>query len=231
MTPNERHPSMLELDLHFATQAGGGRVEGHVARCEVCRAYLAELEALQADAPAPPARRRALQAPTQRSRSRASGLTLTLAAGLAVLGAVAALLVTSGEVEAPAVAVKGSPAVQLLVRRGGETRLWDRTSPVRPGDALGLRVACEGFSHVAVAVASREGQGRWAHLSWSECPATGAALPFTLVVDDEPGRERFAVVFGMSVLDARALDRAIERRRLDSEVWVTRFELSKEAAR
>jgi hypothetical protein len=51
------------------------------------------------------------------------------------------------------------------------------------------------------------------------------------VVDDTPGRERFAVVFSASTLDAVSLSEAIERRRLDSGAWVTRFELGKEVAR
>jgi hypothetical protein len=51
------------------------------------------------------------------------------------------------------------------------------------------------------------------------------------VVDDQPGAEHLAVVFSKSELDARALEQAIEARRLDAQVWVTRFELGKEPSR
>lgn len=227
MTTNEEHLSMFELDLYFATQASDARIEEHLTSCERCSAYLTELDAQQASAPLP-----AMPGAEARSRrSRPRAIRLTLAAGLAVLGAAIALLVMSRESEPPAVAVKGSPAVQVLVQRGEETRTWDGSSPVQPGDALGLRVACEEFRHVAVAVASGEARGRWSHLSQGVCPPAGEALPFTLVVDDEPGSERLAVVFSRSRLDPRALDEAIEARRLDADAWVTRFELDKEVSR
>ena len=82
-----------------------------------------------------------------------------------------------------------------------------------------------------MAVAAAEDPGRWSQLSEAACPPAGAPLPFTLVVDDEPGGERLAVVFSKAVLDTRALGQAIEARRLDAQVWVTRFELVKEPSR
>jgi hypothetical protein len=84
---------------------------------------------------------------------------------------------------------------------------------------------------VAVLARSVDAPKRWASLFQGDCPAPGTALPFTLVVDDQPGVERFAVVFSGSPLDARALDEAVDRRRMDGDVWVTRFELGKEIAR
>lgn len=230
MTTNEEHLSMFELDLYFATREPDARIEEHVATCDRCGGYLAELEALQTQTSAPlPAARPAARSLARRARPR--GLGVTLAAGLAVLGAVTALLVVSRDAESPAVAIKGTPAVQLLVRRGEETRPWDGASPVRPGDALGLRVACEELRHVAVLARSAELPRRWSPLFQGECPAAGAALPFTLVVDDQPGVERFAVVFSAAPLDPPALGDAIERRRTDGSAWVTRFELGKEIAR
>ena len=230
MTPNEEHLSMFELDLYFATDASEARVEGdriadHVAACERCSAYLAQLGALQRSAPLPAARPAAA---ARRARPRAFGLLL--AAGLVVSSVVAALLVSTREAEPPAVAVKGSPAVQLLLRRGNETLPWDGARRVRPGDALGLRVACEEFRHVTVAAGAGLTPVRWSSLSTGECPPAGAVLPFTLVVDDEPGRERLAVVFSRSSLGAGSLAEAIEQRRLDADIWVTRFELAKEDA-
>jgi hypothetical protein len=227
MTPNEEHLSMFELDLYFATGASDARVEDHVAECERCSAYLAHLGPLQESAPLPPVRPAAAPA-SRRARPRALGLAL--AAGLSLSVVMTALLIFTHETGPAAVAVKGSPAVQLLLRRGDETLPWDGARRVRPGDALGLRVACEDFSHVTVAVASEAAPGRWSSLSTGECPPAGAVLPFTLVVDDEPGRERVAVVFSMSPLGAPALGQAIEQRRLDAGAWVTRFELDKEIA-
>jgi hypothetical protein len=227
MTANEEHLSMFELDLYFATQASDARIEEHVESCERCSGYLAELELLQ-EAGVPTARGAASEAPPRRSSRRPRALALSLA-GIASLAALTALLVVPRAPQAPAVAVKGSPAVQLLVRRGAETRAWDGSSALRAGDALGLRVVCEEFGRVAVATGA--GRGRWSQLSEAECPPAGAPLPFTLLVDDEPGGERLAVVFSKSALEARALEQAIEARRLDAQVWVTRFELVKEPSR
>jgi hypothetical protein len=158
-------------------------------------------------------------------------LTVALAAGLVALGAVSVLLVVSLDEGTPAVAVKGSPGVQLLVRRSEATRPWDGSSPVRAGDVLGLRVACEEFAAVAVLAASGDERKRWSPLFRGGCPPAGAALPFTLVVDEQPGREQVAVVFSRSALDARALNDAVTRGRLDGEAWVIRFELDKEPSR
>lgn len=224
MTTNEEHLSMFELDLYFATQARDPRIEEHVAACERCSAYLAELTALQQSAPVTKAPRTS-RAPAR----RASGLTL--AAGLAVLVAVTALLVLSRDASPPAVAVKGSPSVQLLVRRGDATRPWDGVSPVSPGDVLALRVACEEFGQVAVLTASGQSPQHWSQPFQGACPEPGAALPFTLLVDEAPGSEVVAVVFSASSLDARALEDAIERRRADAVARVVRLELEKEVSR
>lgn len=230
MTTNEEHISMFELDLYFATQLPDARIEEHVTTCTSCGGYLAELAALQMQRsmPLPAGGRPGGGSSARRSRPRALGLTL--AAGLAVLGAVTGLLVVSRE-EPAAVASKGTPAAQLLVRRGEVTRPWDGESPVRPGDVLGLRLACEELRYVAVSTRSADTRRRWSPLFQGECPDTGAALPFTLVVDDQPGVERFVVVLSASPLDPGALDDAIERRRTDASAWVARFELGKEIAR
>jgi hypothetical protein len=139
------------------------------------------------------------------------------------------LSLESSDERAPSVAVKGSPAVQLLVRRGQATRIWDGGSPVRAGDVLGLRVACEDFSTVTVAAARGEA---WARLEEQACAAQAGArtLPFTLVVDAAPGRERFAVVFSKVALEERAVGEAVSAQRRDGSIWVTRFELQKEVA-
>lgn len=238
MSTNEEHVSMFELDLYFATGAPDARIEEHVAGCERCGGYLAELARLQEGAALPEllALPRGRGLPARRAErglgaGRSLGLVMSLAAGLVVLGAVSALLLVSPSEDAPAVAVKGGPGIQLLVRRGESTRAWNGTSPVRAGDVLALRVACEEFERVAVLVPSGQARERWSPLFQGDCPPAGEALPFTLVVDEQPGREEVAVVFSRSLLAARDLDEALARRRVDGEVWVIRFELDKEASR
>lgn len=236
MNGPEEHVSIFELDLHFVTGGSDARIEAHVSGCRQCSAYLSALGGLQAGAALPALPQRPASpgsgAPAGAQPSRPRRLGLLLGAALSVLAAVTTRLVSRDD-EPPAVAVKGGPAVQLLVRRGDQTRAWDGTSRVRPGDALGLRVACDDFRRVAVAAFSHERAG-WQRISDEACPreagAAAAALPFTLVVDDTPGRERFAVVFSPEPLDEHVLGLAIERRRLDAGAWVARFELDKEVS-
>ena len=123
------------------------------------------------------------------------------------------------------IGVKGTPAVQLLVHRDRDTRIWDGRSPVRPGDALALKVACEGLKHVAVAAPAGSA---WARLSGADCPAQGEALPFTLRVDGEPGDEKLAIVLSQAALDDDALKRAIAETRREGDVWVVTFTMPKE---
>ena len=106
------------------------------------------------------------------------------------------------------VAMKGTPAVELLIHRDQATAVWDGRSPVHPGDSLALRVACEGLHVVAVA---SPGPAGWGRLSETPCPAAGAALPFTLVVVDQPGDVQLAVVLSQDRLDDALLSSAIGR--------------------
>jgi hypothetical protein len=95
--------------------------------------------------------------------------------------------------------------------------VWDGRAPVRPGDALALRLACEGLPHASVLVPSSP-QSDWARVSESACPA-GEPLPFTLVVDSQPGDERVAVVFSRSPLDETAAVRAATAQTRSPDVW------------
>ncbi|MEO8551433.1 MAG: hypothetical protein ABI678_15755, partial [Kofleriaceae bacterium] len=95
--------------------------------------------------------------------------------------------------------------------------------PVRPRDALALRVACEGMGRVAVLVPD--------HAGWRvafEGPCEDGVLPFTLVVDDQPGREQTAVVLSQSQLAQGALQRAVDQQARGTAIWTTRFAFTKE---
>jgi hypothetical protein len=221
-TKGEHEMSTFTLDVYWAQgKPRDPAVEVHVSACARCRAYLATLDgaladgALEARGPAPvvvPLRRRARW--------------VWLAAAMFVLPAGVLLLAhTRSAATAEYVGMKGTPAVQVLLHRGADTRIWDGQSPVRPGDALALRVACEGLEYVAVAA---PGAGAWARLSDSACPAAGDALPFTLVVDGEPGDEKLAVVLSQSPLDDGVLRDAISRSERTKDVWVVDFVLPKE---
>jgi hypothetical protein len=96
---------------------------------------------------------------------------------------------------------------------------------VRPGDALALRVACEGMDHVAVASA---GAGGWQRITDAACPVGPDPLPFTLVVDADPGSESLAVVMSRGALDDVLLRSSIEQGRRNDRVWVASFLLPKQ---
>lgn len=228
-----RHLSSFELDVYFASrdpakpgEDATSAIARHVASCASCAAYLAELEALDAEHDL-----RVQRVPTLSAR-RFSGLRRLIApaATLAALAAAAIVYVKSRPAvdDTDYVAAKGVPAVQVLVRSGGQTRVWDARSPVRSGDSLALRVACEQLVHVTVASPSSSGLVR---LSDGPCPKTPATLPFTLVVDDQPGRERLVVVLTRTRLDDTALGEALRVNTRDAHVWVTTFEFAKEDRR
>jgi hypothetical protein len=53
-------------------------------------------------------------------------------------------------------------------------------------------------------------------------------LPFTLVVDAEPGDEKLAVVLSDAAVDGERLRDAIERTTKSAELWTFTFVLPKE---
>jgi hypothetical protein len=234
-TTQEDEVSTWELDVYFSSgRRDDATLEAHIANCTRCSAYLASLAVAGADETALAARA-ALQAraasmppePAPSVHARRRGGWWAWTAGAATLVAGVAVLMSGRRVDAPTyVGVKGTPAVQLLVHRAGGTRIWDGRSPIRPGDALALRVACEGFSSVAIAT---PGPKTWTRLSDTACPSQDGPLPFTLLVDSEPGNERVAVVLSQKRLDDKALGRAITQTERTSVTWVVDFVLPKEA--
>lgn len=184
------HYSTFELDVAFAEGSlDEGPLAAHLRACDRCRAYVAALEGQLPLPDAPPAR-------PKFARLVGVGTTVLLAAA-AVL-----LFVRTRDAGPGYVGTKGTPAVQLLLRRDGATRIWDGRESVRAGDALALHVACEGYRHVTIA--GREGAA-WQRLEDVECPAQPSVLPFTLRVDDRPGDEAIAVVLSSDRLSSEAI--------------------------
>jgi hypothetical protein len=226
-TPDRLHFSAFALDVHRALwEAPDPVLEEHLRECAQCRAYLDQLDAL-GSVPAP-----AWTPPRGRSAKRAGwGLTrsrwVTSLASAAVL--VAGVVVWNSRerwTSASYVGVKGTPAVQVLVRSGDQTRIWDGQSPVHPGDALALRVACEGFAHVVVTGVSQS--GAWARLFDGTCPADPSPLPFTLIPDEQPVQERIAVVLSTRPLDENSLSTVVGTETRSSDVWVVRLTFAKQ---
>jgi len=217
-TTAESDVSTFALDVFWASgRSGDAALESHVAGCDRCRAYLASLDALAETGPALPALAPSKGGAARRSWAGPVVGALALAAGVALALALR---------DKPSyVGIKGTPAVQLLLHRDRDTRVWDGHSPLRPGDALALRVACEGLKRVVVATPGASG---WVRLSSTGCPTSGDPLPFTLQVDEEPGDEKLAVVLSQDDLDDDTLQRAIAETRQTADTWVLSYVMPKE---
>ena len=216
-----RHLSNFELDVYFAGDTAGAEVAEHAASCNRCAAYLDELRALDADPhvqiPAPTVTRGSVR-PLRRILGAATG-------ALALAAAVTLSLKVREPADDSYVGVKGAPAVQVLVRGDDGTHVWDGRSPVHPGDAIALHVACEQLTQFAVVPDTAELE-RFAEGACSPAPTT---LPFTLVVDDQPGHERFVLVLSRTHLDDATLKKVARTRTRDENVWVTAFDFPKES--
>jgi hypothetical protein len=217
----ESDVSTFALDVYWASgRSGDAALESHVAGCDRCRAYLASLDALVESSPVLP-----FPAPSKSKATRRQWAVpvigaLALAAGLALVVRGRQFTTDGGYV-----GIKGTPAVQLLLHRDRDTHVWDGHSPLHPGDALALRVACEGLKHVVVATPGASG---WVRLSSTGCPVNGDPLPFTLQVDEEPGEEKLAVVLSQDELDDDTLQKAIAETRQTADTWVLSYVLPKE---
>jgi hypothetical protein len=152
---------------------------------------------------------------------------LALAAGIALfLRGRREEIPTVPDDESSYVGIKGVPAAQALVRRDGKIRVWDGASRLRPGDSLAIGLACEQFTRAAVYARGPSGGTKL----WSgECPrGPNPTLPFTLVVDDEPGRERFSVVLSREPLDDARSTRALQASTRGADIWTIDFTFEKE---
>jgi hypothetical protein len=223
MTPTtaESDVSTFALDVYWASgRSGDAALESHVAGCDRCRAYLASLDAIAETGPALPSPAPSKIGATRRSWPVAVTGALALAAGIALAFALRDRPVPDGYV-----GIKGTPAVQLLLHRDRDTHVWNGHSPLHPGDALALRVACEGLKRVVVATPGPSG---WVRLSSTGCPVHDDPLPFTLQVDDEPGDEKLAVVLSQDELDDDTLQKAIAETRQTADTWVLSYVMPKE---
>ena len=215
------HYSVFTLDVHWASAGPKDpALEAHVRDCPACGAYLEKLDSLALESPPvwPKATRARPSGP--RIRSRWARAALPALAAVALGGAL--FLAQARDGARRYVGVKGTPAVQVLVNAEGRTRIWDGRMPVRPGDVLALRVACEGLEHVVVS--SPE-----VRIYAGPCPAEPGVLPFTLIPDDEPVDERVNIVLSRRPLDPRTLAEAIATEMRSEDVWVVRLTLAKRA--
>lgn len=246
-----KHLSSFELDVYHASSPAerdsttSAEIAEHVASCGRCREYLDELEALASEPSLAPARPAPAHLPRAEPLSPPAAEVLPLrpspkarmqrrlAAASAVLALAAGVVLYAGsrasavDDEARYVGVKGVPAAQVLLRRDGRVRVWDGVTPVRPGDAIAVSVACEHFSHVTVAAGAESTPTR----AWEgTCPSAprAATLPFTLVVDAQPGREQFSVVLSRKRLDDERLRTVLRGAMRDGDAWTIDFAFAKE---
>jgi hypothetical protein len=219
MTAGNEHPlSTFALDVYQASgKPPDPRIEEHLRECSKCRAYLEHLTALGSI-------KRPSWAPPERAYRRVLG-GLSRKQWIAPLASAAILVIgvlvwnkRESHVARTYVGVKGTPAVQAIVRSEGQTRIWDGRSPVHPGDAIALRVDCQGFSRVVVTTAST--LSTTVRLFDDVCPADSTPLPFTLIPDDQLGDERIAITFSDQPLDDHSLTTAIGGVARSRDVWV-----------
>ena len=207
---NHRY-STFALDVHWAEGKPDPALEAHLESCARCRSYLDGLRALDA---LPMGMRAA-----QPSPKGLPGWGAWLAVAAAVVLAMGSTFLLRREplgLRDRYVATKSAPAAQVLVRRAGQTSVWDGRAPVRPGDALALRVACEGMAQVGVLVRTRS--GAWSRVFDGPC-VNGEALPLTLLVDADPGDEQVAAVLSHVPLDEDRASRAVQARTRSEDVW------------
>lgn len=230
-TPSSEHAvSPFALDVWFADGCPvDSPLHAHVASCAQCRAYVDALEKLAADVP--PALDPARIVTSSPSASRRRGRNVLrfaapAAAALALAASVALFVRREPASDGSYVGAKGAPAAQVLVRRNAKAEIWDGRTPIRPGDALAVRVDCERWTRVAVAAPRASGDD-WTRVFAAPCAKSNTPLPFTLVADEAPGDERFAVVFSDAELDDARLASAAARAERSRDAWTLQIVVPK----
>lgn len=225
-----QHPSYLALDRH-ALGVAQPEVAAHVATCAICQARLPApppAPALPAWARALPPRRRAWLAWPSRTGPRTLGLAV------AALACAALVWITGGNFGTPAgshdyIGTKGGPELWLYVKRRENVALWNGAEPVIPGDLLRLKIQPDRFKHITVFGLKRTPAGEISRLyDGAITSGEATALPFSLVVDAEPGNETLLVVLGSAAVGPDQLDKVLAADGdKDGRWWSRRLVLSK----
>jgi hypothetical protein len=205
------------------------QLAAHLASCQHCSSYVAVLDALEGF------KRAGFTAKEDRKKGTTRKQVAVAAGVLAVASAALGYLfdgsARSGGDEAAMATAVATPSAQLVIRRGGESFLWNGSAPANPHDTIMLRVSCEGRSHLTVAVPGSAGVP-WTRLEDGQCPTgPAAAAALTLLVDDSPGDEQFVAIMSRGWLDNAALEGAANLNTRNDDLWTVRFDLPKVGAR
>lgn len=149
------------LELGELDEAQVNAVASHTESCDRCQALSAELDALGAGAPGPPAQERHEYVPppspgAPRTRARRGGRAQMIWAGAAVaISAAAAVLmfvIPGGDVPPDdGIRTKGAPIdLEVFVDREDGGTALDKGDKVHPGDRLGFRVHAREAGHIMI---------------------------------------------------------------------------------
>jgi hypothetical protein len=206
------HPSFLDLDL-VSLQPAPGAVLNHLQGCASCRAYV---DSIRAD-PGPAAW---LDRVPPRPTFRPLRPMLWAAALAALVLALVLPQVGHQPREGGGLTAKGAPSFRLVLKRGDAVRVLEPGMAVRPGDAIRIQVASEGYAWVAIV----EGRDRLVYSG----PAGTPLLPGAWRFDDAGGSERLTAVFSRAELEPGALARTVQEGTRSAEVWTLERQLEKE---
>jgi hypothetical protein len=200
------HPSFYALDRLRLGEPARVDEREHLATCLTCAAYLRDPATPGAAAPPawlsgvglPPAPKSPPPPSTWAWPWRRPGWRLLVPSLVAGAAFAAALVVLrpARPVDAPAdgIRAKGSPAVQLFIKRGERVFPWTGGA-VHPGDRLRMEVNGAGFGFVSLAGRSPP-EGKPVVLYDGALDAGAHLLPVSFRVDAEGKQEILSVIFG-----------------------------------
>jgi hypothetical protein len=165
------HPSFFALDRHHLVPDPD--IAAHVAHCPTCQAHLGGLRA-------PAALPAWLPAGRHFPRRWVVGFSVALAAAAAV-----ALWPRA------AIREKGTPAIQVHLKRGDEVAPWATGTRLRAGDRLRLQIAPAGYRFVSVATG---GAAPTVLFAGALDPRGSTLLPASFRVDGADAEETLDVV-------------------------------------
>lgn len=189
---SQAHPSYLLLDrasLGLVQPA----VEAHLQTCAECRAYLATLQ----QTPSPDFQvLRARIARQSKVRAWPWAWAVPLAAAACLLLVFVRPLSKPANTVEGYVGAKGFLSVWIYVKHGNETKLWDGSHQLVPGDRLRLKIDPGRYRHVEVYSLKERRQPELLYAGGVS--QAGVTLPEAWEVDAEPGAEELAVVFSQA---------------------------------